>query len=284
MSAGSDKLSFEGSESESVSNISYIPPQKILHMIFVVKCSESIISSNDDGVDRIAAINRAFSSMLPALQNIQSSVEEYLTIYISILGFNGDAQWHVNPTPIMNYSHRNIIVSTGITSYSFVYEELMHVLSHQGFMNIRGKPMMPYIMFLTDRAPTHDEIFLPKLEKLRRYNGWFASARRYAVLIGKEAINNPMTRISVSPFVTDEHTDVIDAIDAQAIVESISTKTLNFLTDVTHRINTGEYEIGRWTKIMRSPDLIDRGNFDYNGNLSDKLENYWDLFQEGLVF
>lgn len=273
--------------------LSSVSTTKSLHMIFVVDTSGSMRSTDGGGgVDRMTAVNRAFSSMIPALQNIQSSVGDSFTIYISIMVFNGDAQWHVKPTPIMNYYHNDIIASEYITYYSVAYRELNRVLSRNVFMNQKGKMAEPYIMLMTDGAPTEGDDYEPELEKLKRYNGWFTGAQRYAVLIGEEAVNDPMARMSVSGFVTNQREGVIDAADAQAIVENVSAKTLRILDQMTHRNNPGDDlgGLGSETGLGGSPSGgIDPPPFGGDGTGDDSnpwggLGDLGGLFPDDLVF
>ena len=223
-----------------INTLSSASTTKSLHMIFVVDTSGSMRSKDGGGgIDRMTAVNRAFSSMVPALQNIQTNVGDSFTIYISIMVFDRTAQWHVEPTPIMRYFHRDIVASEYITYYSVAYKELNRVLSRNVFMNQKGKMAEPYIMLMTDGAPTEGDDYGPELEDLKRYNGWFTGAQRYAVLIGKEAVNDPMARRKVASFVTNEKEGIIDAADAQAIVENVSAKTLRILDQMTHRNTPG---------------------------------------------
>ena len=202
------------------SRISGTGTQKNLHMIFVIDDSGSMQNAH-----RMDAVNAALQKMVPELQKIQQKVQGDFTIYLSIMTFDEDPQWVVEPTEIAYYVHSPIEASKYVTYYSRAFEELNRKLSRSAFMNQSGKMAAPYIMLLTDGAPTPGDDYGSALQKLEE-NGWFHAAQRYAVLIGEDAINDPDARNAVSSFVRSSEEGIIDAADAEAIVENVSAKTL----------------------------------------------------------
>lgn len=204
--------------------------QKNLHMIFVIDDSGSMRNAH-----RMDAVNAALQKMVPELQKIQQKVQGDFTIYLSIMTFDEDPQWIVEPTEIAYYVHSPIEASKYVTYYSRAFEELNRKLSRSAFMNQSGKMATPYIMLLTDGAPTPGDDYESALQKLEE-NGWFHAAQRYAVLIGEDAINDPDARNAVSNFVRSSKEGIIDAADAEAIVENVSAKTLVIVEQMTqHR-------------------------------------------------
>lgn len=210
--------------------------QKTLHMIFVVDTSGSMRADN-----RMNAVNEAFQKMIPELVKIQMDVGESFKIYISIMSFNEDPEWITEPTEIEYFVYSPIEASRYVTYFSRAFEELNKKLSRSEFMNQSGKMAAPYIMFLTDGAPTKDDDYEPALAELKN-NGWFDAAQRYAVLIGDEAIRDPEARRAVSSFVNDNEEGIIDAKDAEEIIKEVSAKTLHIMGQMTKRYIGGGLE------------------------------------------
>ena len=115
--------------------------QKNLHMIFVIDDSGSMQNAH-----RMDAVNAALQKMVPELQKIQQKVQGDFTIYLSIMTFDEDPQWVVEPTEIAYYVHSPIEASKYVTYYSRAFEELNRKLSRSAFMNQSGKMAAPYIM------------------------------------------------------------------------------------------------------------------------------------------
>lgn len=203
--------------------------QKNLHMIFVVDNSGSMRNEN-----RMDAVNQAFRLMIPKLQALQTSVNSDFTILISIMAFNEDPEWVTTPTEISYYVHNDIPASQYVTYFSRAFGELNAKLSRSQFMNQRGKMAQPYIMLMTDGAPTDGDDYEPRIAELKQ-NGWFVGAQRYAVLIGQDTIHDPAARQAVSSFVDGNEESIINAADAAAIVENVSTKTLHIVGQMTQR-------------------------------------------------
>lgn len=211
---------------------------KSLHMIFVVDNSGSMRIQDENGVDRMTAVNAAFSVMIPELQKLQASVQDSFTIYVSIMFFNEVPEWHVKATPIMSYCHQDIPVSPYVTYYSRAYEELCANLSKSVIFGQPGKKAAPYIMLMTDGAPTPGDNYEDAMNHLNG-NGWFTASQRYAVLIGEDTINDRDARQAVASFVTDPSEGIINAVDAQQIVGAVSAKTIHIAEEMTHRANPG---------------------------------------------
>lgn len=203
--------------------------QKTLHMIFVVDNSGSMRNEN-----RMDAVNTAFRQMIPELQRIQSEVQDNFTIMISIMAFNEDPEWITTPTEISYYVHNEIPASQYVTYFSRAFDELNMKLSRSQFINQRGKIAAPYIMLLTDGAPTEGDDYETTLNSLKS-NGWFAASQRYAVLIGEDTINDPNARQAVSSFVNDNGESIINAADAAMIVSTVSAKTIHVVEQMTQR-------------------------------------------------
>lgn len=179
-----NNIFFPDSGIESLPGVS---TTKSLHMIFVVDNSGSMRHKDSSGMDRMTAVNTAFDRMLQSLQDLQAGVQDAYTIYISIMFFNEDPEWHVQVAPIATYFHQEIPVSPYVTYYSRAYQELNSKLSRSAFMNQKGKMAAPYIMMMTDGAPTEGDNYEAALDELKK-NGWFDVAQRYAVLIGKNHV------------------------------------------------------------------------------------------------
>jgi uncharacterized protein YegL len=209
---------------------------KSLHMIFVVDNSGSMRITDNSGIDRMTAVNHAFSVMIPELQDLQANVQDAFTIYISIMFFNEDPEWHVKALPISNYDHQDIAVSPYVTYYSRAYQELNAQLSSHALISQPGKKAAPYIMLMTDGAPTPGDDYESAIDVLKG-NGWYDASQRYAVLIGEDTINDPDARQAVASFVTDPSEGIINAVDAQEIVRAVSAKTIHIAEQMTHRAN-----------------------------------------------
>lgn len=212
-----------------IEDMSGIGTQKNLHMIFVVDNSGSM-----RGEGRMDAVNEAFRRMIPALQKMQDSVQDAFKIYISIMAFNEDPEWVTAPAEIAYYVHSPIAASQYVTYYSCAFQELNRKLSRSEFLGQGGKMAAPYIMLLTDGAPTEGDNYESALEELK-HNAWFKLAQRYAVLIGKDTINDPNARRAVKSFVDGNEEGIIDAADAEAIAQSVSAKTLIIMDQMTQR-------------------------------------------------
>ncbi len=213
----------------SMDDMSGIGTQKSLHMIFLVDNSGSM-----RGGGRMDAVNEAFQRMIPALQKMQEQVQDAFTIYLSILAFNEDPEWVTTPAEIAYYVHSPIAASQYVTYYSRAFQELNQKLSRSEFLGQGGKMAAPYIMLLTDGAPTEGDDYETALEELK-HNAWFKLAQRYAVLIGADTINDPNARRAVSSFVDGNEEGILDAADAEAIAQSVSAKTIIIMDQMTKR-------------------------------------------------
>lgn len=204
--------------------------EKAFHIIFLVDNSGSMSLEH-----RMDAVNGAFSKMLPELQNLQVKVQDAYKIYISVMAFNEDPEWITSePTPILRYVHTPIQASEYVTFYSRAFDELNVKLSRSNFISQKGKIMSPYIMLLTDGAPTPGDDYERALDRLNE-NGWYHEAQRYAVLIGEDTIQDPDARNAVSKFVNNVTEGIITANDAREIVKSVSDSTIHVLAAMTQR-------------------------------------------------
>jgi len=193
---------------------------KLLNIIFIVDVSGSM---RNEG--RIDAVNEAFTQMIPALRQIQMDSQTEFELKIAIMTFDQNARWIVNPTPIMEYNHNDIDCSQWVTYFSAAFNKLGEKLTRKEFMAHTGKIAQPYIMLMTDGEPTPNDNYEPVLNKLLE-NGWFKASQRFAVLIGKDAINSLKARRAVSKFVTSEEEGIINAADAAAIAAEVQAKTI----------------------------------------------------------
>ena len=163
---------------------------------------------------------------------------------ISIMTFDQEARWIVNPTPIMEYDHNDITCSEWVTYFSNAFRKLGEKLTRKEFMAHTGKLAQPYIMFMTDGEPTPNDNYGPELDALLE-NGWFTNSQRFAVLMGKEAINSSGARSAVSRFVSNEREGIIDAADAAAIAAAVEAKTIHTIQIATkHVVGTSEDDFG----------------------------------------
>lgn len=209
--------------------------QKILNIFFIVDISGSM---RFDG--KIEAVNEAFTRMVPALRQIQlDSISEF-ELRIAIMTFDQYARWIVAPTPIMEYNHEPIACSQWVTYFSEAFKTLGEVMTSKAYMAHSGKIAEPYIMFMTDGYPTEDDIYQPALDELKQ-NGWFKNSRRFAVLIGPEAIDSDAARAAVAGFVSNPDEGIIDAADAEAIAASVQAKTIHEVANMTkHAVDAGQ--------------------------------------------
>lgn len=219
--------------------------RKLLNMVFIVDTSGSM-----RGDRRIEAVNEAFAEMIPALREIQLEKQSEFELKISIMRFDETAEFIVEPTPILEYNHNEIIPSQWVTYFSGAFNLLNEKLSRSAFMSHVGKIAKPYIMFMTDGEPTETDNYEPALDSLLE-NGWFKVAQRFAVLIGPDAINSDAARAAVSRFVDNPKEGIINAADAEAIAHEVQARTV-------HTINV-------------------QTKHDVGGNVADTTGNDWPL-------
>lgn len=201
--------------------------QKLLNIFFVVDVSGSMRA---DG--RIHAVNEAFTQMVPALRQVQLDCMSEFELRIAIMTFDETARWIVAPTPILEYSHEEIDCSQWVTFFSRAFRTLGDKLTRSEYMAYTGKIAQPYIMLMTDGEPTKEDNYKPELDKLLD-NGWFKSAQRFAVLIGKDTINSPSARAAVEKFVSNTTEGIINAADAAAIAAEVQAKTIHIVGNMT---------------------------------------------------
>lgn len=209
-------------------NIQELPgqgSQKKLVMVFLVDTSYSMLGS------RIDNVNQTFEDMLPKLRQLQSEVADSFEIQIAILTFGSNAQWLVPPTGVYDYVHTPLEVS-GATNYGKMLRTLSEKLTRSGYMP-DGKAVAPYIMLMTDGAPT-DSGYEKVMEELED-NLWYRHAQRYAVLIGEEAINSQKARKAVQAFVKDPAEGILTAADALEISKTVTAQTIHTLHCMTMR-------------------------------------------------
>ena len=212
----------------SIDELPAMASLKKLLMIFIVDTSHSM------GGARMREVNEAFRTMIPALQRVQEEVGDAFSLQIAVMRFGTEATWLAEPTPVMDYLHHDITANGGKTCYGNMLDELERKLSASAFMAHEGKIAQPYIMLLTDGAP-NDTGYAGKVERLRE-NHWFRQARRYAVLIGKEAAASSKARKMVESFVDEPTEAILTVSSAQEIVESVSAKTLHTVRNMTRHV------------------------------------------------
>lgn len=250
----------------SISDLPGHAAQKSLLMIFIVDISGSM---NGERIDRV---NEAFRTMIPTLQQLQTEVNDAFELSIAVLTFGTKAKWIVPPTPIMAYFHEDLLADGGGTQYGTMLRELQSKLSRTEYMAHKGKIAAPYMMLMTDGKPL-DADYETVIQELQG-NLWYYHAQRYAVLIGRKAINDAKARSAVQAFVTDPKEGIVTAEDAQAIVETVSAKTLHTVRLMTRRggLTTeddserprddgkGAYRGDEW-EFPEGPDTIYGGDF-----------------------
>ena len=136
------------------------------------------------------------------------------------------------PTPILEYNHEEIDCSQWVTYFSRAFRTLGDKLTRNEYMAHTGKIAQPYIMLMTDGEPTEEDNYKPELDKLLE-NGWFKSAQRFAVLIGRDTINSPSARAAVEKFVSNTTEGIINAADAAAIAAEVQAKTIHTVVNMT---------------------------------------------------
>lgn len=250
--------------------------QKLINIFFLVDTSGSM---RTDG--RIRAINELFPQMILSLRKVQL---EHMTEYdlrIAILTFDENARWIVSPTPILEYTHEEIVCSNMSTFFSRAFRVLREKLTRKEYMAHQGKIAQPFIMILTDGEPTYGDKYQPELDKLLA-NGWFRTAQRYAVLIGQEAVRSPEARAVVEGFVSDKTEGVLYGVDAVDIMSSVYVKTVHTISEMTqHRVDVG--------MLSKSWDKTDSVNQEVYGAFHDFIgvpDNYGSSFDSssGSVF
>ncbi len=191
--------------------------EKTLEMIFIVDNSGSMRARINGGKTRMEAVNDAiFGELVPSLQEKQRDVAGKFQINISILLFNQNPQWAVYSKPVSSFEYTGFPAPKHGSYYSRAYGELKAHLSRTKLFNKPGKKSQPYIMLMTDGAPTEGDDYLSVLNELSG-NGWFVQAERYALLIGDDVFNDPEARAAVASFVKDERENIIEATDTIAI-------------------------------------------------------------------
>lgn len=238
---------------------------KLLNIIFVVDVSGSM---RGDG--RIEAVNEAFTQMIPALRQIQIDSMSEFELKISIMTFDQNARWIVEPTPIMEYNHEDLVCSEWVTYFSNAFKELGQKLTRKEYMAHTGKLAQPYIMLMTDGEPTPDDNYQPVLDELLG-NGWFKASQRFAVLIGTQAINSQAARDAVAQFVTNPTEGIINAADAAAIAAEVQAKTIHTIQIATkHGVPTDAVD------TENSVDIT-LGDGDVFGNSGDDDDIFGDF-------
>ena len=233
---GNDYIMENESRTPQIGEMQVKGTQKILHMIFIVDTSGSMQAEH-----RIDAVNEAFTKMVPVLREVQLDVMSDFELKISILRFDQTAEWSVTPTPIQEYFPETIICNQWVTYYSEAFKKLDEKLTRSEYMAHEGKIAKPYIMFMTDGAPTQNDNYQPELDKLLK-NGWFREAQRFAVLIGRDTINSPAARAAVEKFVSNTTEGIINAEDAVAIAREVQARTIQTVVNMTKHVVEGDSE------------------------------------------
>lgn len=201
--------------------------RKTLNMLFLVDVSGSM---EEDG--RMDAVNEAFEQMIPELQNVQRECLSDFELRVAIMTFDTKANWIVAPTPILEYVHAPIRFDRWATFYSKAFRGLNEVLTKQKYMHHEGKIAEPYIMFLTDGKPTANDNYNEALDELLQ-NAWFTNSQRFAVLIGKEAVQSDSARAAVARFVSNPAEGIISAESAVTLASQVQAKTLHTVVGMT---------------------------------------------------
>lgn len=245
----------------------YVPPvkklgaigaRKTLLMIFVVDHSGSMTG------ERIKAVNQAFERMIPELQQVQSSANDTFRLEIAVMVFGSVAEWIVPPTPIGEYIHTEIKADGGGTSYGNAFRKLEEKLSRKEYFPSEGKIAKPYIMFMTDGKPL-DSDYEAMIQKLEN-NLWYTQAQRYAVLMGKEAIQDPDARAAVSAFVQNNSESIITAKNAEEITKTVSATTILAVNEMTHLVPPEQAE--PQPEQEEEEDLVPPVKWDFGTDLT----------------
>ena len=210
-----------------IEDMSGIGTQKTLHMIFVVDNSGSM-----RGEGRMDAVNEAFRRMIPALQKNAGQLYRTHLRFIFPL-------WHLTKIRSGLQPPRDRLLCTFSHCSQSVCNILQPCLSGaeqeaepQRVSGAGRKMAAPYIMLLTDGAPTEGDNYESALEELK-HNAWFKLAQRYAYLSEKipSMTLMPAGRLKVRG--TGNEEGIIDAADAEAIAQSVSAKTLIIMDQMT---------------------------------------------------
>ncbi len=237
---------------------------KLLNIIFIVDVSGSM-----RGYGRIQAVNDAFRQMIPSLRQIQMDSMSEFELKIAIMTFDQEARWLVAPTPIMEYNHEDLKCSELVTYFSNAFRKLGEKLTRREYMAHTGKLAQPYIMFMTDGEPTPDDDYKPELDELLE-NGWFKASQRFAVLIGKDAINSQKARDAVVRFVSSPEEGIINAADAAAIAAEVQAKTIHTIKIATkHSVSVSTAASQPADDLSSDSDHSDFDGFGDFGNFGD---------------
>lgn len=252
-----DEFDILGSETYTPQekDISVTGARKLLNMIFIVDVSGSM--EYDKKID---AVNEAFTQMIPLLRQQQIDCQSAFEMKIAILAFSNTAEWIVPLMPIMEYNHNEIICTKWQTYYCQAFQELQKKLTRKEYMAHVGKIAEPYIMFMTDGIPMDN--YGPALDALLG-NGWFQNSQRFAVLIGKDAINSPAARAAVERFASDPQKGVINAVDAAELAREVQAKTIH-----TIQVATQHAVAGVQTEETEGGDNGGTGGFDQLNDVS----------------
>ncbi|MBQ8160151.1 MAG: VWA domain-containing protein [Clostridia bacterium] len=202
---------------------------KALLTLFIVDTSGSMTLDS-----RIEKVNEAFADIVKGLQQRQDDVGDSFTIFISILGFNQEAKWLVEPTPISEFNFHKIEASRYVTYFGEAMKEVNNQLSRSKLLlsKFKGKIAAPYIMFMTDGYPTEEEDYESIMDQIAQ-NAWFQGSQRYAVLIGEEATSRPEARRAVARIVKNPKEGIITVADARDIAEKVTAATLIAVDNMT---------------------------------------------------
>jgi uncharacterized protein YegL len=122
------------------------PEASVLPIYFVADCSGSMAG------EPITEVNKGLTSLLDALQSESMAAAK---VRFCIVGFNGNAQCHLEPEDLRNVESMPTLTASGSTSYAAAFRELYQRLPID-VSNLKSAGYIvnrPAVFFLSDGVP-----------------------------------------------------------------------------------------------------------------------------------
>ena len=154
-------------------------------IIFVLDSSGSMAG------EKIRAVNTAMA----AVKDIFSSMNCADSVQIGVISFSSKFKWITNEiVDISTYEHVDISAG-GLTDLGSAIEELGKRMTPQELLGgIEGSISKPIIIFMSDGIPTDD--WERKLEEAEK-NPWFSKSVRMSIVVGDDADESVMDRLTI---------------------------------------------------------------------------------------
>lgn len=154
-------------------------------IIFVLDSSGSMAG------DKIRAVNTAMA----AVKDIFSSMNCADSVQIGVISFSSKFKWITNEiVDISTYDHVDISAG-GLTDLGSAIEELGKRMTPQDLLcDMDGSISKPIVIFMSDGIPTDD--WERKLEEAEK-NPWFSKSVRMSIVVGDDADESVMDRLTI---------------------------------------------------------------------------------------